>query len=560
MRNILVRSNKHNEQSQAKAFFRPKSRSILFRYENSHHFFKSSPTIQSKLTIGQPGDAYEQEADAMADKVVQTINQPQTNHEIPGSQQLVQPKCEACAKDEGLNTKLQMQAEEEPVVQTQAEEEEPVQMQEEQEQVQMQTEEEETVQAQVEDEETLSPKLQAHQGVTTQPDQGLPQTLAQSSGQGFALGESNRHAMEAAFGADFSQVRIHTDARAVQMNQQLGAQAFTHGRDIYFNRGKYNPGTSTGQHLLAHELTHVVQQGQGNTSMINKACLPAASCPSHIPGSASSFGAGEEAREVGPRARRKRMTCTRAISTGHAGRARQLEMILGAKDPTLLARIHGIFIDADMSRGTGAMVGSCSGWISDALPAGCNPPTVTGASKPCVFVHGILNRQAFQFNNSSAPTIGGETREDWHISTLQTLIHEAQHVVFDTSGRAEPPGTAATCPRSRVEAEVTELNAIMSEFPIVIRAIPPNPGPARTRALIRMENWFHHKVTNPHESLAGTLRAMRCECDCPQVNAHVEDIFNFVSSSWSSGEKKEFTMELNKPRWNVSPINLNWPL
>ncbi len=215
--------------------------------------------------MGQPGDAYEQEADAMADKVVQTINHPQANHEIPGSQQLVQPKCEACAKDEGLNTKLQMQPEEEPVVQTQAEEEEPVQMQEEQEQVQMQTEEEETVQAQVEDEETLSPKLQAHQGVTTQPDQGLPQTLAQSSGQGFALGESNRHAMEAAFGADFKGVRIHTDARAVQMNQQLGAQAFTHGRDIYFNRGKYNPGTSTGQHLLAHELTHVVQQRQAST-------------------------------------------------------------------------------------------------------------------------------------------------------------------------------------------------------------------------------------------------------------------------------------------------------
>jgi hypothetical protein len=67
--------------------------------------------------------------------------------------------------------------------------------------------------------------------------------------------------MESRFDADFSGVRLHTDSTAVQMSGQLNAQAFTHGRDIYFNEGKYSPGTSEGNHLLAHELTHTVQQG-----------------------------------------------------------------------------------------------------------------------------------------------------------------------------------------------------------------------------------------------------------------------------------------------------------
>ena len=67
--------------------------------------------------------------------------------------------------------------------------------------------------------------------------------------------------MEGAFGTDFSSVRVHTDSSAVQMNKELGAQAFTNGSDIYFNEGKFDTGSSGGQHLLAHELTHTVQQG-----------------------------------------------------------------------------------------------------------------------------------------------------------------------------------------------------------------------------------------------------------------------------------------------------------
>ncbi len=72
--------------------------------------------------------------------------------------------------------------------------------------------------------------------------------------------------MESRFGAEFGNVNIHTGAQATMLSQSINAQAFTHGSDIYFNQGKYNPESSGGKHLLAHELTHVVQQGEANAT------------------------------------------------------------------------------------------------------------------------------------------------------------------------------------------------------------------------------------------------------------------------------------------------------
>ncbi|MCB8982900.1 MAG: DUF4157 domain-containing protein [Ardenticatenaceae bacterium] len=62
-------------------------------------------------------------------------------------------------------------------------------------------------------------------------------------------------------GQDFSGVTVHTDAQADQLSRQLGAEAFTTGSDVFFRAGAYDPASSDGQHLIAHELTHVVQQG-----------------------------------------------------------------------------------------------------------------------------------------------------------------------------------------------------------------------------------------------------------------------------------------------------------
>ena len=88
----------------------------------------------------------------------------------------------------------------------------------------------------------------------------LHDRLKRSGGKGAPLQGGMRVAMERALGKDLSGVRIHTDPGAIEMAEELGAQAFTHGQDIYFNDGKYRPETSQGKHLLAHELAHVLQQ------------------------------------------------------------------------------------------------------------------------------------------------------------------------------------------------------------------------------------------------------------------------------------------------------------
>ncbi len=244
--------------------------------------------------MGRPGDRFEREADSMADTVVG--RSPGTDSES-GLFGRISPLVQRQAEEEPLQAQveeeeetLQAQAEqeeeeplqtqpeeeeetvqarvedEEETVQAQAEEaeeEEAVQAQpeEEEETVQSQAqEEEETVQAQAEDEEEPV-QAQAIPGPGPSPGVGVEEQLRAARGGGSPLPDTVRTRMEATFGADFSGVRIHTDGLAVQLTRLLKAQAFTHGRDIYFNEGNFAPGSSDGEHLLAHELTHTVQQG-----------------------------------------------------------------------------------------------------------------------------------------------------------------------------------------------------------------------------------------------------------------------------------------------------------
>nr|WP_051035347.1 DUF4157 domain-containing protein [Crinalium epipsammum] len=76
--------------------------------------------------------------------------------------------------------------------------------------------------------------------------------------------------MGQAMGADFSCVRVHTDAQSEELNQELMAKAFTTGQEVFFRQGEYNPGSRGGQELLAHELTHVVQQNGGAVQRASK--------------------------------------------------------------------------------------------------------------------------------------------------------------------------------------------------------------------------------------------------------------------------------------------------
>jgi hypothetical protein len=90
--------------------------------------------------------------------------------------------------------------------------------------------------------------------------------ISQARGGGQTLDSGVQQQMSANIGYDFSGVRVHTSSEADQLNQQLSAKAFTTGQDIFFRQGAYDPNSSGGRELLAHELTHVVQQGSGQVS------------------------------------------------------------------------------------------------------------------------------------------------------------------------------------------------------------------------------------------------------------------------------------------------------
>lgn len=206
-----------------------------------------APFFQPKLSIGAPGDRYEQEADAMAERVV-------NRHARPA----IQARCAECEREGPVLTKLQRQEmpeEEEmqmkPLIQRMGPEEEE-EMQAKPMLQRMGPEEEEEMQAkplmrQGNGQVQASPELESRLGATKGGGRSLPPGIQREMGQ--------------SFGADFSGVRVHTGSEAAQMSQSIQAQAFTHGGDIYFNQGKYNPESSDGKKLLAHELTHTVQQG-----------------------------------------------------------------------------------------------------------------------------------------------------------------------------------------------------------------------------------------------------------------------------------------------------------
>ncbi len=235
---VHKQSNEAKPGSPAKPFFAKSTENSLFSdRQNGQPFFSG---VQTKLTIGEPGDKYEQEADATADQVVQQLSQP-----VPA----VQSMCVECAKEE-----LQEKEAEEPVLQqksvssgeapseemihrkcTECQKEEPLQKK---------------------GTEKMSSPLT---GIS------LENRLYASKGRGSTLPENVRNEMGVAFGADFSHVKIHTDTESVQMNKALNAQAFTHNNDIYFNQNKYDTNSSSGKHLLAHELTHTIQQGASAT-------------------------------------------------------------------------------------------------------------------------------------------------------------------------------------------------------------------------------------------------------------------------------------------------------
>ncbi len=195
-----------------------------------------TPTIlQTKLSVNEPGDAYEQEADHVANEIIHTSER---RHEQAaalgaGPQRVVQRACSDCQEDDEKMAEGGLALDDDlesgigglvgaPLTFVQTK------------------------------------RVGAQSTVPLAPE--LEKSIATLRGAGKPLEADTRRLFEPRFGYDFSSVRVHADAIAAQTAEQIGAWAYTVGNDIVFGAGQYAPGTRAGQHLLAHELTHVVQQ------------------------------------------------------------------------------------------------------------------------------------------------------------------------------------------------------------------------------------------------------------------------------------------------------------
>jgi Domain of unknown function (DUF4157) len=184
--------------------------------------------IQPKLAISQPGDAYEQEADRVADQVIRMPTSPSavTDQASVQRQTLAEEEVAQMGTVTAAITPCSQHApEEDDEIQTKA----------------------------------LVQRAPSDPLVSFEPGADFESRLSTSSGS--PLPASTRAFMEPRFGADFSGVLLHTDGEAAQLNRAVSAQAFTHGQDIYLGEGTNNLESSTGKQLLAHELTHTMQQG-----------------------------------------------------------------------------------------------------------------------------------------------------------------------------------------------------------------------------------------------------------------------------------------------------------
>jgi hypothetical protein len=178
----------------------------FFSGPSPNYFF--SPVVQPNLQVSAPNDKYEQQADAMSNQVMGDVS--------------VQRKCDDCEKEEKLQR------------------------------------------------ESIISLQQKEKNSALSIDSHTESTIDSSRGNGNSLPSQTKSFMEARFGADFSSVRLHTDAQAGDLNRKLNARAFTSGNDIYFNDGEYNPDSDVGKRLLAHELTHVIQQGSQNNNVLQR--------------------------------------------------------------------------------------------------------------------------------------------------------------------------------------------------------------------------------------------------------------------------------------------------
>lgn len=192
--------------------------------------------VQPKLRVSQPDDTHEREADAMADRI---MGKTHAETAAPDTGETVRRQCAECEEEEEARR-----------VQRKAEPEEE------------------------DEEERLDTKADAHGTEGPVIESNLTQRIRSRRGAGQPLPDTERAFFEPRFGRDFSGVRIHTDGEAQQLSERINARAFTLGQDVFFNREEFRPGQLDSRRLMAHELTHTLQQSGSTSGLLRREVQP----------------------------------------------------------------------------------------------------------------------------------------------------------------------------------------------------------------------------------------------------------------------------------------------
>ncbi|HEY5895498.1 MAG TPA: DUF4157 domain-containing protein [Chthoniobacterales bacterium] len=383
------------------------------------------PIIQAKLRIGAPNDRYEQEADRVAEQVMRMPDsEPEATFPSahPASPPRVQRKCTACSVSGKLCPDCEKELQRQPDDKQEEESEiHPVRT--------IATDEDLLLAAKADSPSRVPMRTETVDGIAALRGGGRP------------LPPEERNFMELRFGRDFGNVRIHTGPRAESLARQIRAQAFTLGDDIAFGAGRFQPEQETGRRLLAHELTHTIQQSGaaarlGGQRLIQRAVcenVPPPSGMTCLPGLVSSGAPTVETIQFGLNG-----------STLSPTDESTLESFLqrwhnaGATDPV---RVDG-FASCDGKADANWML-SCA--RADAVAAVLIAPPSGTRGVPPAMLEVFANGETDQFSTNRVVTISTNTPLGPPVSREPSILSWSTH---SSSGTTAADNCCTLCPQN----------------------------------------------------------------------------------------------------------------
>jgi hypothetical protein len=391
--------------------------------------------------------------------------------------------------------------------------------------------------------------------------------------------------MEARFGVDFGGVRVHSDGFAAASAHAVDALAYTVGQHIAFARDRYQPGTSSGRELLAHELAHTVQQraaahgeidvGAPGTAVEAEArraassprearlvrpirlarpllqrqeavpaagpvppCIVDPSCEGPICGSSWDYAHKSE-QETSQRAAERHEAEKRGKAKPQADvqPAKNAQSLVDRDAPDLLKGVRAMLVNPDLDP-QGAEQAECG-------------------DGQCVVISAAWETQAADYLRG-ALHIGPKRRQrsDWRNDFLRVITHESTHARYES---APPPGIRTMDKISRFE--LGELNAILSEIPgkheYLTRGLPTS-----TRTLSLQAQWWDHWIESCGEGIRGILHRLRCRNTCERVQNDVRAVARERMAAWPPETREAFLRVVRDPNREarVPAIRqLKWP-